>query len=78
MAARRVIPEESRKRVLERLRKSDRPTLIGQVAIEMGWSLSEAEQALQELVNAGLARPVTDAELRTYDILNGFLPVYDP
>ena len=50
----------------------ERPILIGRVAVEFRLSLAEAEDALEDLVEAGVVRRLTDAELKEFDITYGF------
>ena len=60
---------------LEVVRRSNRPTLIGHVALALNCSLSEAEDVLLALLDKGRIRVVTPAEMNKYDVREGFLPV---
>ena len=63
---RKATGAEARERVLELLRKVERPVLIGEAALVIGplWTLEETEALLEGLVTEGLAERVVDALVR--------------
>jgi DNA-binding MarR family transcriptional regulator len=50
-------------RVVRMLARLQRPVFLGEIAIEIGVSLSQAESAIKRMVMAGLVRPATPQEI---------------
>ena len=75
MAKKKRTPEETKAIIMGRVRQRDRPLFIGQVALDLDCSLSEAECAVLALVHEGLLRQTTAVENYTLGIRSGYLPV---
>jgi len=52
--------------------RTERPVLVGQIALWLHGSLAEADSVLQELVEKGEIRSVTSEEKRRYYVLGGY------
>lgn len=61
--------------VLAYVVKQERPTLIGRVAVEFHVGLTEAEEALEDLVCIGKIRRITTEEMKEYDLTWGYFSV---
>jgi len=53
----------------------ERPVLIGQISLALNLRISEVERTMEDLVAEGLVRTATPAELRQFDIRQGFILV---
>lgn len=67
--------DEIKEAILSTYRRSDRPILIGEVAIECCIQLERAEGILDAMVIEGTLRMATTEELWRYGIRYGYVPV---
>ena len=77
MQTRRFDTAAHEKLILETFAKTDTPILAGPVSMLRGWcgTLSEAVTLLEDMVQDGKLRRVTDAEKRRFDVQGGYFPV---
>jgi DNA-binding IclR family transcriptional regulator len=65
-----------RQKILDYFQKPmDRPVLVGQVCLALNLRLAEVEGVLEGLVADGLLRHATPAEMKRYDIHQGYVLV---
>ena len=67
------VDPKARAAVLEYIRDLNRPITIGEVSLELGWRLPETEALVEDLVREEILRPLTDRELRSFDLKQAFI-----
>jgi hypothetical protein len=66
-----VPPDSVLERIIAQFHRLARPVFLGEISLEVGWSLERVQQMLQRLIDSGVIREATGAEVQSLGGLNG-------
>lgn len=71
---RNVTKDEAYEMIATAAKRAEKPILIGEWSLKLGWPLKWVEEIFEQLEANGVLRRIFGSEAASYDLMEGYVP----